>query len=126
MASRSTRGLMNSHRDAMPSSPSMANCWSCILARPGRSSPSPRSRNTENWPPAKPCVTKEPASMPSPHEITELLHQWSDGQEEVLEKLIPFIYPELHRMAMRVFDRNRRSCADDGVNSAQPPSCSAC
>jgi RNA polymerase sigma factor (TIGR02999 family) len=45
--------------------------------------------------------------MPSPDEITQLLHQWSNGQEEVLEKLIPFIYPELHRVAMRYMGRER-------------------
>ena len=45
--------------------------------------------------------------MPSPGEITRLLQQWSDGQEEALEKLIPFIYPELHRVAMRYMARER-------------------
>lgn len=45
--------------------------------------------------------------MPSPDEITQLLQQWSDGQEQALEKLIPFIYPELHRVAMRYMGRER-------------------
>src|SRR5215468_2663345 len=45
--------------------------------------------------------------MPSPDEITQLLQQWSEGQEEALEKLIPSIYPELHRLAMRYMGRER-------------------
>jgi RNA polymerase sigma factor (TIGR02999 family) len=45
--------------------------------------------------------------VPSPDEITHLLQQWSDGQEEALEKLIPCIYPELRRVAMRYMARER-------------------
>ncbi len=40
-----------------------------------------------------------------PDEITYLLQQWSDGREEALQKLIPVIYPELHRVAMRYMAR---------------------
>jgi RNA polymerase sigma factor (TIGR02999 family) len=45
--------------------------------------------------------------MSSHDEITQLLQQWSDGHEQAFEKLIPFIYPELHRVAMRYMGRER-------------------
>jgi RNA polymerase sigma factor (TIGR02999 family) len=45
--------------------------------------------------------------VPSLDEITHLLQQWSEGQEQALEKLIPLIYPELHRLAMRHMARER-------------------
>lgn len=36
---------------------------------------------------------------PSPHEITQLLRAWSDGDRDALEKLSPLVYKELHRLA---------------------------
>src|SRR6267142_1556313 len=38
-------------------------------------------------------------TKPSPHEITQLLQAWSDGNQEALDKLVPFVYEELHRLA---------------------------
>jgi RNA polymerase sigma factor (TIGR02999 family) len=35
----------------------------------------------------------------SPHEITQLLQAWGDGDERALEKLTPLVYQELHRAA---------------------------
>jgi len=35
------------------------------------------------------------------HDITQLLQAWSEGDERALEKLIPLVYRELHRMAQR-------------------------
>ena len=35
----------------------------------------------------------------SPEEITVLLRAWSDGDQSALEKLIPLVYAELHRLA---------------------------
>jgi len=32
-------------------------------------------------------------------EITQLLQAWGSGDEKALEKLVPFVYKELHRMA---------------------------
>ncbi|HYK89468.1 MAG TPA: ECF-type sigma factor, partial [Acidobacteriota bacterium] len=33
------------------------------------------------------------------HEVTQLLHAWSSGDRAALEKLIPLVYDELHRLA---------------------------
>lgn len=44
---------------------------------------------------------------PTTHEVTELLHKWSDGDEAALEKLTPVIYSELHRIAKRYMQRER-------------------
>jgi RNA polymerase sigma factor (TIGR02999 family) len=38
-------------------------------------------------------------------EITLLLRAWSDGDEQALEKLTPFVYSELHRTARRYMIR---------------------
>lgn len=37
----------------------------------------------------------------SPHEITELLHAWSEGEQTALGRLTPLVYDELHRLARR-------------------------
>jgi RNA polymerase sigma factor (TIGR02999 family) len=36
-----------------------------------------------------------------PHEVTQLLRAWSEGDERALEKLMPLVYDELHRLARR-------------------------
>lgn len=36
---------------------------------------------------------------PSGHDVTQLLHAWSEGDREALDDLIPLIYTELHRLA---------------------------
>jgi RNA polymerase sigma factor (TIGR02999 family) len=38
---------------------------------------------------------------PSSHEVTHLLQAWSDGDEAALDKLMPLVYRELHRLAER-------------------------
>jgi RNA polymerase sigma-70 factor, ECF subfamily len=43
---------------------------------------------------------------PSPA-ITQLLRDWSDGDEQALEKLTPLLYEELHRMAHGYMRRER-------------------
>ena len=48
-------------------------------------------------------------------DVTRLLVQWSAGDREALDRLVPFIYDELHRIAERQFRRER---AD---NTLQPP-----
>lgn len=35
----------------------------------------------------------------APQEITKLLSDWNDGKGEALDKLLPIVYEELHRMA---------------------------
>ena len=48
-------------------------------------------------------------TMPSPtrQEITQLLGDWSSGDERALEKLIPLVQPELHRLAHHYMSRER-------------------
>jgi RNA polymerase sigma-70 factor (ECF subfamily) len=46
-------------------------------------------------------------SMPSSHEVTQLLRAWSNGDAQALEKLTPLVYEELHRMARRHMARER-------------------
>ena len=36
---------------------------------------------------------------PSSNEITQLLVAWGNGDEDALNKLIPLVYQELHRLA---------------------------
>ncbi len=43
----------------------------------------------------------------STHDITRLLRDWSDGDEQALEKLTPLLYKELHRIAQRYMRRER-------------------
>ncbi len=38
--------------------------------------------------------------VPAP-EVTQLLQAWSEGDERALEKLMPLVYNELHRLARR-------------------------
>jgi RNA polymerase sigma factor (TIGR02999 family) len=38
---------------------------------------------------------------PSPHEITMLLQAWGAGDKGALDKLMPLVYPDLHRLARR-------------------------
>ena len=40
-------------------------------------------------------------SMPVPQDVTQLLLAWREGEAAALEKLVPVIYKELHRMAHR-------------------------
>ena len=38
---------------------------------------------------------------PAGGDVTALLHLWSDGDEQAFERLMPLVYDELHRMALR-------------------------
>ena len=40
-------------------------------------------------------------------EVTQLLADWSDGDEGALDKLIPLVHPELHRLAHHYMSRER-------------------
>ncbi|MGI8733975.1 MAG: sigma-70 family RNA polymerase sigma factor [Pyrinomonadaceae bacterium] len=42
-----------------------------------------------------------------PHEVTKLLKDWSDGDESALDKLMPLIYDELHRLAHQQMRREK-------------------
>jgi RNA polymerase sigma-70 factor (ECF subfamily) len=43
----------------------------------------------------------------SPEEVTLLLLAWSDGDQAALDKLVPLVYEELHRLAHRYIRRER-------------------
>jgi RNA polymerase sigma factor (TIGR02999 family) len=45
--------------------------------------------------------------MPQPLEITQLLLAWSDGDQTALEKLLPLVEKELHRIANRYMRREK-------------------
>ncbi len=47
------------------------------------------------------------SSMPSPQQMTELLAAWSDGDREALERLLPLVERELHRLAHHYMNRER-------------------
>src|ERR1044071_2334288 len=48
-------------------------------------------------------------TTPSPiqQEVTQLLGDWSGGDEGALEKLFPLVQPELHRLAHHYMSRER-------------------
>lgn len=45
--------------------------------------------------------------MPAPHEVSELLFAWSNGNEAARDELIPLVYSELHRLAKKYLNRER-------------------
>jgi RNA polymerase sigma factor (TIGR02999 family) len=47
-------------------------------------------------------------SEPTAHEITQLLHAWSNGDQTALERLAPLVFAELHRLA-RGYMRGERA-----------------
>jgi RNA polymerase sigma-70 factor (ECF subfamily) len=44
---------------------------------------------------------------PSPNNVTQMLHDWSNGDRDVLDKLIPIVYEELRHQAARYLRRER-------------------
>ena len=56
------------------------------------------------------CMRKSLAKSikePAPHEITKLLKKWSEGDSTALDKLIPMLHDELHRLAHQHMRRER-------------------
>jgi len=45
--------------------------------------------------------------LPEDHDVTQLLRQWSDGNQEALQELLPIIYEELRRVAHQSLHRDR-------------------
>lgn len=45
---------------------------------------------------------------PPRHEITQLLAEWSGGNQAALDELYPLVYEELHRLARRYMSRERK------------------
>lgn len=43
----------------------------------------------------------------SPHEVTQLLLDWSDGNQAALDKLMPLVYRELRRLARQYLSKER-------------------
>jgi RNA polymerase sigma factor (TIGR02999 family) len=43
----------------------------------------------------------------NPQEVTQLLHAWRRGEEGALEKLVPLVYAELHRLAHIYMSREK-------------------
>jgi RNA polymerase sigma-70 factor, ECF subfamily len=41
------------------------------------------------------------------HEVTELLQNWSEGDESALKRLMPLVYDELHRLAHQHMRREK-------------------
>lgn len=48
------------------------------------------------------------SKAPKQHEITQLLAEWSDGNQSALDELYPLVYDELHRLARRYMSRERQ------------------
>jgi RNA polymerase sigma-70 factor (ECF subfamily) len=46
-------------------------------------------------------------TSPTPHEVTQLLAEWSSGNESALGELIPLVEKELHRLAHHYMRRER-------------------
>lgn len=46
--------------------------------------------------------------MDQPQHLTQILREWSGGSTDALERLMPFIYVELHKQAARIL-RNERN-----------------
>ena len=46
-------------------------------------------------------------SVPSTQEVTEMLVAWSNGDESALERLVPLVHDELHRLAHRFMNQER-------------------
>ena len=44
---------------------------------------------------------------PTPQDVTELLLDWSNGNQAALDQLMPLVYEELHRLAHRYMARER-------------------
>jgi RNA polymerase sigma factor (TIGR02999 family) len=44
---------------------------------------------------------------PRGEQITQLLQSWSDGDEAAMDKLVPLVYDELHRLAQRYMSDER-------------------
>src|SRR5688572_6969830 len=49
----------------------------------------------------------KPLNKPAPHEITKLLKDWSGGDSTALDRLIPLVYDQLHRLAHQHMRRER-------------------
>jgi RNA polymerase sigma factor (TIGR02999 family) len=49
----------------------------------------------------------KPLMKPAPREITQLLKDWSGGDQAALDRLMPLVYDELHRLAHQYMRREQ-------------------
>ena len=66
--------------------------------RPGDIIRTPRNRHGSN---TVSTMTR------APHEVTQLLVAWGDGDQSALDQLMPLVYEELHRLAHRYMAQER-------------------
>ncbi len=45
------------------------------------------------------CRLRRKTMASAEHDVTELLHEWSEGNQQALAELLPIIYDELRRLA---------------------------
>ena len=50
---------------------------------------------------------RKTVTTPATHDVTELLQDWSEGDESALERLMPLVYDELHRLAHQHMRREK-------------------
>ena len=62
-------------------------------------------------------------TVPSRTHITELLVAWSGGDRGALDRLLPLVYDELHRLAGRQLRRERRAHPAADRAGATRPTC---
>jgi RNA polymerase sigma-70 factor, ECF subfamily len=53
------------------------------------------------------ALPMNPRVSPGNGELTALLRSWSDGDEHAFDQLLPLVYDELHRMALRYLSGER-------------------
>jgi RNA polymerase sigma-70 factor (ECF subfamily) len=49
-------------------------------------------------------------ATPTPMEVTQLLREWSDGDQSALEKLLPLVEADMHRLARRYMRKESPDC----------------
>jgi RNA polymerase sigma factor (TIGR02999 family) len=61
-----------------------------------------------NFPPLALINPAIQMTQPPTHELTQLLNAWSEGDRAALDKLTPFVYEELRRLAHSYMNRERK------------------
>jgi hypothetical protein len=56
---------------------------------------------------AAPIGGSDQMPKPNPHEVTQLLLAWSEGDKAAMDQLIPLVYGELRRLAKQHMRRER-------------------
>lgn len=69
------------------------------MRQPGKDDEQPLSRNSFA------TIGEKGVSATSANEITRWLVEWQRGHSQALENLLPLVYDELHRQALRFFSR---------------------